>query len=117
MDEFLTPPEPVHATAVQRPAQASLARIGLLGIAAAALVAVATAPSSLLAAGTTSGTANEPAVVYDLNGGGGPGFGRGMGGVTITAISGNSISLATEDGWTRTITVDTVKTTVICNEE
>ena len=123
MDEYLTPPEPVQPTqtaqaaVARRPVQASLARIGLLGIASAALIAVAALafgstanPSSILAAGT-GGTANEPAVVNDLNGGGprGPGgreFGRGMGGITITAISGNSISLATGDGWTRTITVD-----------
>ena len=31
--------------------------------------------------------------------------GRGFGRITITAISGSSVSLATEDGWTRTITV------------
>lgn len=115
MDEFLTPPEPVRAVAAQRPAQASLARVGLLGIAAAALLAAAilafgwaSAPTSLLAAGSTGDTANQPALVNDFSGGGpaGPGFGRGMGGITITAISGNSISLKTEDGWTRTITVD-----------
>src|SRR5690348_4650079 len=41
MDEFLTPPEPVRAVVAQRPTQASLARIGLIGIAAAALLAVA----------------------------------------------------------------------------
>jgi hypothetical protein len=115
MDEFLTPPEPVRAVVAQRPTQASLARIGLIGIAAAALLAVALLafgsslnPASTLAAGSTGNTANQPAVVNDLNGGGpgGPGFGHGMGGITITAISGNSISLATADGWTRTITVD-----------
>jgi hypothetical protein len=118
MDEFLTPPGPVRAAvAAERPAQASLARIGLLGIAAAALIVVAilafgwaSAPSSLLAAGTTGDTANQPATVDDLKGGGpggrGDGFGHGMGGITITAISGTSISLKTEDGWTRTITVD-----------
>ena len=117
MDEFHSPPEPVHPVVAARGAhasQATLARIGLLGIAAAALVAVAVlafgwaaAPSSLLAAGSTGDT-NAPGVVNDLNGGGraGPGFGHGMGGITITAISGNSISLATADGWTRTITVD-----------
>jgi hypothetical protein len=127
MDEFLTPPAPVrpaaglaagvHATAA-RPGQATLARIGLLGIAAAALIAVAilafgsvASPASLLAAGSTGDTANQPATVNNANGGGpgepgGRGFGHGMGGITITAISGNSISLATEDGWTRTITVD-----------
>ena len=121
MDEYLAPPEPVQpgqAAAAHRPAQAqaSLARIGLLGIAAAALIAVAALafgstanPANTLAAGST-GTSNQPAVVNDLNGGpggfGGPGFGHGMGGITVTAISGTSISLATEDGWTRTITVD-----------
>ena len=31
--------------------------------------------------------------------------GRAFGRITITAISGSSVSLATEDGWTRTITV------------
>ena len=120
MDEFHSPPEPLQPIVAARGAharQATLARIGLLGIAAAALVAVAVlafgwaaAPSSLLAAGSTGDT-NTPGVVNDLNGGGrggpgGPGFGHGMGGITITAISGNSISLATADGWTRTITVD-----------
>ena len=115
MDEFHSRPEPVQPVMAARPAhatQATLARIGLLGIAAAALLAVAVlafgsaaAPSSLLAAGSTGDT-NTPAVVNDLNGGGGRGFGHGMGGITITAISGNSISLATADGWTRTITVD-----------
>jgi hypothetical protein len=112
MDEFTTPPVRVEGAAAQRPAPASLARIGLLGIAAAALIAAAilalgwvSAPSSLLAAGSTGTEA--PAVVDDLHPGrpGGPGFGR-LGGITITAISGNSISLATVDGWTRTITVD-----------
>jgi hypothetical protein len=45
-----------------------------------------------------------------MNGmGPGPLGGRGgpwLGGITVTAINGNSISLKTEDGWTRTITVD-----------
>jgi hypothetical protein len=99
---------------------ATLARIGLLGIAAAALVAVAMlafgstlAPARTLAGsdstGTTGGTgitggAEEPSLF------GGPGLGRGhgimFGGITITAINGNDLSLETEDGWTRTITVD-----------
>jgi len=113
MDDFLTPTEPVRAVAAERPARASLARIGLLGIAAAALVAVAilafgstAAPSTLLAA-TTIGGDEQPAL-NNLHGGGpgGPGFGDRMGGITITAISGNDLSLETADGWTRTITVD-----------
>jgi hypothetical protein len=114
MDDFITPTEPVRAVAAERPTHVSLARMSLVGIAAAALIAVAilafgwaAAPSSLLAAGTT-GTSG-PAAVDDLHGGrpGGPGFGDRMGGgVTITNISGSSISLRTADGWTRTITVD-----------
>jgi hypothetical protein len=111
LDEFITPPEPVHAVAAEPPRPATLARIGLVGIAAAALIAVAilafgstAAPAGTLAAGSTT---NNP-TVPDLNfGAGGPGdHGPGMGGITITAISGQKISLATADGWTRTITVD-----------
>lgn len=112
MDDYTSPPAPVQAAAAERPAPASLARIGLLGIAAAALVAVAilafgstAAPAGTLAAGTTP---TNPNVIEDLNGlGGGPGGHGGFGGgITITAISGSSISLKTADGWTRTITVD-----------
>ena len=41
MDEFHSPPEPVQAAAAARhPAQASLARIGLLGIAMATGLAI-----------------------------------------------------------------------------
>jgi hypothetical protein len=112
MDEFITPPEAVHAVAAERPRPANLARIGLLGIATAALIAGASlafgstaAPAGILAAGSNT---SSNATVPDLNfGGGGPGdHGPGIGGITITAISGSSISLKTADGWTRTITVD-----------
>ena len=101
-------------------AQARWARIGLLGIGAAALIAVAAlavgssaAPTGTLAgSGSTSSGATGSADiggVGDLHGG--PGFpggrgGHGFGEISITAISGSSISLATEDGWTRTIAVD-----------
>jgi len=103
-------------------ARARWARIGLAGIGAAALIAVAAlafgstaAPGGALAAGTGStgssgatGSANTDGV-GDLHGG--PGFpggrgGHGFGEITIMSISGSSISLQTEDGWTRTITVD-----------
>jgi hypothetical protein len=112
MDDFISPPEPVHAAAPQRAAPMPWARIGLLGVAAAALVAAAVlafgstaTPKSILAAGTTTDDATT--IVEDVNLAGGPGFrGFGHGGVTITAISGNNLSLATDDGWTRTITVD-----------
>jgi hypothetical protein len=114
---YNAPPTQVLATAAVLPAlsrQALLARIGLLGIAAAALVAAAllvlsssTSPNGTLAAGSTTGDAANGSV--DLLNGFGPG-GRaghfGFGGITVTAINGNDISLKTEDGWTRTITVD-----------
>ena len=117
---YVAPPTQVSATATALPAlsrQAVLARIGLLGIAAAALVAAAllvfsssASPNGTLAAGTNNGTTGTTTGPVDLLNGGGPGFkgghGFGFGGITITAISGNSISLKTDDGWTRTITVD-----------
>lgn len=114
MDDYITPTEPVQAVAARRANGAPWTRIGLLGIGAAALIAVAllafgstAAPAGTLAAG--AGTDAAPLVV-DLNGGpGGPGRGgpgHGPGGITVTAISGSSISLETADGWTRTITVD-----------
>ena len=95
--------------------QALFARIGLLGIAVAALLAAvilvlssSAAPHGTLAAGTGNNAANGPIDVF--NGGpglkGGRGFGIGFGQISITAINGNNISLKTEDGWTRTITVD-----------
>jgi hypothetical protein len=117
MDEFTSPPTPVQAALPSHAAAtATWARVGLLGIGVAALLAVAllalgstAAPAGTLAAGTT----NDNPVVENLNGFGGPGFaggrggfGHGFGGVTITAISGSDISLETADGWTRTITVD-----------
>lgn len=115
MDEYFAPPEPVQATTSELPRPATVVRIGLVGIAAAALIAVAildfgstAAPAGTLAAGST-GSSGGSATVPDLNfGGGGPGDhgGPGMGGITISAISGSNISLKTADGWTRTITVD-----------
>jgi len=126
-DDFTVPPAPVTPASAATPGAAAipvsdrrtatLARVGLLGIAAAALVAVAMlavgstfAPTRTLAGGdSTDGTTST---VEGLRGFGGPGFGgRGghgfmFGGITVTAISGNDISLETEDGWTRTITVD-----------
>jgi hypothetical protein len=43
---------------------------------------------------------------------GGPGAitGRGFGQIKVTAVAGSSISLATDDGWTRTITVSSTTT-------
>ncbi len=116
---FVVPATNVTAAVAALPAisrQALVARIGLLGIAAAALVAAAllvfsstASPNGTLAAGANGGTTNGSVNV--LNGGPGiagfrGGHGLGLGGITITAIDGNAISLTTEDGWTRTITVD-----------
>jgi hypothetical protein len=114
MDDFVAEPQPVQAAvAARRAGPMPWARIGLLGIAIAALIAVAiltfgagVSPAGTLAAGTN--TTDSPLVI-DLHDGGGPGgrgFGHGFGGITITAIDGNSLSLETADGWTRTITVD-----------
>ena len=92
--------------------RATLARVGLLGIAAAAFVAVAMLAfgSSLAPARTLAGTDSTDGATGTANelGGiaGGRMFGHMFGGITITAINGNDISLQTEDGWTRTITVD-----------
>jgi uncharacterized protein DUF5666 len=113
-DDFTVPPAPVATVAASDRRRATLARIGLLGIAAAALVAVALLafgssllPRGTLAAGT--GTTGSSDVTIETLNGGGPGvrgFGHGFGGITVTAISGNDIALETVDGWTRTITVD-----------
>lgn len=109
MDDYSSPPAPVQADTPGHAGPAPWARIGLLGIGVAALIAAAilvfgttATPKSILAAGTTT---NPSTVVENLNGGGG-GFGHGFGGITITSIAGNSLSLTTADGWTRTIAVD-----------
>ena len=41
---------------------------------------------------------------------GGPGKGHGLGTISVTAISGSNVSLATDDGWTRTIAVTSATT-------
>lgn len=113
-DEFNITPAPV-ATAARLAGRAQLARVGLLGIGAAALIAAAilifgagTAPTGILAAGTEGGTTGTTETLNGFRGGpGGPGFGHGPGrGITINDISGSDLSLETVDGWTRTITVD-----------
>jgi hypothetical protein len=116
-DDYGIPLTPV-AAAVERSVPGPLVRVGLLGIAAAALVAVAilafgatASPAGTLAAGTDAGTGSTT-ILNGFGGPGGPGFGgrggpgHGFGGVIITAISGSNLSLETADGWTRTITVD-----------
>ena len=103
---------------VQRTGPAPLLRIGLVGAAAAALIAVgilaaaaASAPGGILAANPSASA--SPSTGASGNHAGGirgfdlPGFRmHGFGSITVSAISGSSISLKTADGWTRTITVD-----------
>jgi len=109
---------PTLAVAAKR---APIARIGLLGAGAAALVAVGmlaaaatAAPSGTIAANTTGSTSAsiDLPVGAPLDGPMGGRFGgmHGFGGITITAISGSNVSLKTVDGWTRTIAIagDTV---------
>jgi hypothetical protein len=113
--ELWEPPDPGAAeeTAVAtpttrvRPAGPGLARISvflggcliLLGAAAAAFAG--SAPATSGSAGTGA-VAPAAAGAPSLHGGL---FGHGLlgGGITITAISGSNVSLATENGWTRTI--------------
>jgi hypothetical protein len=102
--------------AVERTSPSRGVRIGLVGAAAAAILAIgilaagATAsPGATLAAGTDGSTTVAGGVPFLGRGGDGPGRfggGPGFGGIEITAVSGSKISLATVDGWTRTITVD-----------
>lgn len=89
-------------------------RIGLV-LAGAAILIVAAAATSFAAAPSTSNTpggtapftlgALDPA----LDGSDGPDLGRfgahGFRDITITAISGNDVTLGTPDGWRRTITI------------
>jgi hypothetical protein len=97
---------------VERTGPAPIARIGLVGAAAAAIVAVGLLAFGATAtpAGTLAADSAATTITSDVQAFGGPGFGGrhgfGHGGITITAISGSGLSLETADGWTRTITVD-----------
>jgi len=96
---------------VERTGRAPIARIGLLGAVAAALVAAGmlaaaatAAPSGTLAVGDTTG--GDPVALQGRGPADGPMGGRfGFGSITITGISGSNVSLKTADGWTRTIAV------------
>jgi Domain of unknown function (DUF5666) len=97
-------------------------RVGIVtGTAALVLVgAVAAMGASPSPSGsTTTPTPPSASGAPNMGGMGGPGrmmgdFGgveRGFGAITITSIDGSNLSLATEDGWTRTIAV-TSETTI-----
>jgi hypothetical protein len=113
------PATPVAATPVPRTSP-SVLRLGIVAIGLVAIFAGAAASMAANRAATTGAATNTPAspdsgIVLNLGGdlglGGGPGLGRhGFHEITITAISGSSISLKTADGWTRTITVDSATT-------
>lgn len=123
-DQLTITPAPA-AAASRRNGRAQLARVGLLGIASAAVIAASillvgatTSPSGILAG--TDGTGGAPSSTIErLNGFGGPGPFRLAPGrdITITAISGSNLSLETADGWTRTITVDDGTTYAKAGEE
>lgn len=123
----------------RRPSKASAVRAGLLvGTALVVVVGAAVAMGassgpSTTGAGPLAAASGSPAPDKERKGNGfghggfGPSFGgpgpfaggdrpgkggeRGFGRVTITAIDGSKVSLATEDGWTRTITL-TAATTI-----
>ncbi len=113
-----------YESVARRPGRAlATAKIGLVGLAAAAIIGATAlaagawaSPSGTRAA--NGGTTSDPSVPMANGGGpmGGPmaghrgGRGEGFGAITITSISGSSVSLKTADGWTRTISIasDTV---------
>jgi Domain of unknown function (DUF5666) len=90
----------------------SRARIGLV-LAGAAILVVAVVATSFAAGPTTSERGGTPftlgALDPALGGTDGPDVGRfgahGFGDITITAISGDDVTLGTPDGWRRTITI------------
>jgi hypothetical protein len=81
----------------------------VLAASAALTVAASPSPSSSAAPGGST-TPTDPDKDWSGPGGfgmRGPGDGFGMhrGAITVTAVSGSNLSLKTDDGWTRTITV------------
>jgi hypothetical protein len=112
--------EQVVPDARRRRAQSLPVRAGIAAGAAALVVVGAVAAMGASPASNGSATAELSAAVDSANGttdaaplADGRGF-RGHGGfrdITITAINGSSLSLKTDDGWTRTITV-TSSTTI-----
>jgi hypothetical protein len=125
------PPEPSPGTDAvtfsHRTPSPSRMRIAAVGAAAAALVvgvvatsfAASTSPST---SGSTNGSGNgaatapflagDPGVAGDAGLDHGRFGGEGFRDITIKAISGSNVTLATADGWTRTIAVtSTVKLT------
>jgi len=82
---------------------AALVVIGAVAAMGASPAAPSTAGAANLLAAVAPATGTEP-VPFD-NGFRGGMLGRGFHDITISAINGSSLSLKTDDGWTRTITV------------
>jgi hypothetical protein len=121
----IPPIEPLPATPLTEPPTATRAtrgpgrlRIGLVS-GAAAVLAIGGVATALAASPATDATSDTPDARAWTAPAAGAGFGESgvaaehgrFGGrgafrdITVTAISGSSISLATSDGWTRTVTV------------
>lgn len=107
--------EHVAISGGRRDGRSVAARAGVvLGSAALVVIGVVAAMGASPAAPAPSGSANLAVDAPPMPGGGMPfdtGFRGGMPGpagfreITISAIDGSSLSLKTDDGWTRTITV------------
>lgn len=119
-DAHAAGPAPAVAFTGRTPRKSAAVRAGivlgtglLLAIGAAVAMGASPAPSgSTGGAGGGSGSDLVPGVApggpgHDgwAFGGRGHGKGHAFGQISVTAVSGSSISLATDDGWTRTITV------------
>ena len=114
------PTEPAEGTAFSgSTGTPSRRRVGLV-LAGATILIIGAAATSLAASPAPSssnspssgGSQTTPAVPGDDSAGapdlgrfGGHGFGFGFRDITIASISGNAITLKTDDGWTRTITI------------
>lgn len=107
-------PVPSHEPAVEfrrQTTKSSAVRAGIItGVAilvvAGAAVTMGASPGTSPAASAAAGTQPDSTAETDQRLGHGlRGEGRGFGAITITAIDGDQLSLETEDGWTRTITV------------
>jgi len=108
--------ERVNASGAKPGARSMAARVGIVAGSAALVVIGAVAamgaspatPSSAgqanLLAAVAPATGTEPVAPLDSGFRGGM-LGRGFHDITISAIDGSNLSLKTDDGWTRTITV------------
>ena len=106
--------DPVDTTLLARMVRSTPIRLGVLsaalvGLLVTASVTMGASPNPSASGGPSTSTVPRlPGGWFGPNGRGpGHGFGRGeIGGqISVTAINGSSLSLKTDDGWTRTIAV------------